>query len=97
DKDYWQVFTDDRPDTMRVIAERKDQEAGETIREVVERPVAMAMMADRYFTTKKNGKTYYIKLHDPRLMRAMKSMGPETSNAFVRTLGKVNRFLATVN
>ncbi|EOL1152750.1 LPD38 domain-containing protein [Escherichia coli] len=97
DKDYWQVFTDDRPDTMRTIAERKDQETGETIREVVERPVPMAMMADRYFTTKKNGKTYYIKLHDPRLMRAMKSMGPETSNAFVRTLGKVNRFLATVN
>ncbi|ELB6372554.1 hypothetical protein RH371_005118, partial [Escherichia coli] len=84
DKDYWQVFTDDRPDTMRTIAERKDQETGETIREVVERPVPMAMMADRYFTTKKNGKTYYIKLHDPRLMRAMKSMGPETSNAFVR-------------
>ncbi|ENT2084397.1 LPD38 domain-containing protein [Escherichia coli] len=97
DKDYWQVFTDDRPDTMRTIAERKDQETGETIREVAERPVPMAMMADRYFTTKKNGKTYYIKLHDPRLMRAMKSMGPETSNAFVRTLGKVNRFLATVN
>lgn len=97
DKDYWQVFTDDRPDTMRTIAGRKDQETGETIREVVERPVPMAMMADRYFTTKKNGKTYYIKLHDPRLMRAMKNMGPETSNAVIRTLGKVNRFLATVN
>ena len=97
DKDYWQVFTDDRPDTMRVIAELKDQETGETIREVVERPVPMAMMADRYFTTKKDGKTYYIKLHDPRLMRAMKNMGPETSNAVIRTLGKVNRFLATVN
>ncbi|EPB2081453.1 LPD38 domain-containing protein [Escherichia coli] len=97
DKDYWQVFTDDRPDTMRVIAERKDQETGEIIREVVERPVPMAMMADRYFTTKKDGKTYYIKLHDPRLMRAMKNMGPETSNAVIRTLGKVNRFLATVN
>ncbi|EEQ2487846.1 hypothetical protein KCB07_001889 [Escherichia coli] len=97
DKDYWQVFTDDRPDTMRTIAERKDQETGETIREVVERPVPMAMMADRYFTTKKNGKTYYIKLHDPRLMRAMKNMGSETSNAVIRTLGKVNRFLATVN
>ncbi|WP_340507211.1 hypothetical protein [Escherichia coli] len=63
-------------------------ETGETIREVVERPVPMAMMADRYFTTKKDGKTYYIKLHDPRLMRAMKNMGPETSNA-VRTLGKL--------
>ncbi|HDD8372531.1 TPA: hypothetical protein PBO32_003761 [Escherichia coli] len=97
DKDYWQVFTDDRPDTMRAIAERVDPETGETRHEVVERPVLMAMMADRYFTTKKNGKTYYIKLHDPRLMRAMKNMGPETSNAVIRTLGKVNRFLATVN
>ncbi|HIE1976349.1 TPA: LPD38 domain-containing protein [Escherichia coli] len=97
DKDYWQVFTDDRPDTMRAIAERVDPETGETRREVVERPVPMAMMADRYFTTKKDGKTYYIKLHDPRLMRAMKNMGPETSNAVIRTLGKVNRFLATVN
>ncbi|EJF8642477.1 hypothetical protein M9G59_004982, partial [Escherichia coli] len=54
DKDYWQVFTDDRPDTMRAIAERVDPETGETRREVVERPVPMAMMADRYFTTKKN-------------------------------------------
>ncbi|EIC2175201.1 hypothetical protein K9525_004778, partial [Escherichia coli] len=26
DKDYWQVFTDDRPDTMRAIAERVDPE-----------------------------------------------------------------------
>ncbi|ENC8289183.1 hypothetical protein ABK443_004799, partial [Escherichia coli] len=39
DKDYWQVFTDDRPDTMRAIAERVDPETGETRREVVERPV----------------------------------------------------------
>ncbi|END4057008.1 hypothetical protein ABL364_004808, partial [Escherichia coli] len=91
DKDYWQVFTNERPDTMRAIAERVDPETGETRREVVERPVPMAMMADRYFTTKKDGKTYYIKLHDPRLMRAMKNMGPETSNAVIRTLGKVNR------
>ncbi|EIH9534311.1 hypothetical protein AAS44_004060 [Escherichia coli] len=97
DKDYWQVFTNERPDTMRAIAERVVPETGETRHEVVERPVPMAMMADRYFTTKKNGKTYYIKLHDPRLMRAMKNMGPETSNAVIRTLGKVNRFLATVN
>lgn len=97
DKDYWQVFTNERPDTMRAIAERVVPETGETRHEVVERPVPMAMMADRYFTTKKNGKTNYIKLHDPRLMRAMKNMGPETSNAVIRTLGKVNRFLATVN
>ena len=59
DKDYWQVFTNERPDTMRAIAERVVPETGETRHEVVERPVPMAMMADRYFTTKKNGKTYY--------------------------------------
>lgn len=31
DKDYWQVFTDDKPDTMRAIAERVDPETGEPV------------------------------------------------------------------
>ncbi|EOO2975278.1 hypothetical protein E9K21_RS27460, partial [Escherichia coli] len=37
DKDYWQVFTNERPDTMRAIAERVVPETGETRHEVVER------------------------------------------------------------
>ncbi|EGI6490926.1 hypothetical protein ABN47_003108 [Salmonella enterica subsp. enterica serovar Hvittingfoss] len=97
DKDYWQVFTDDKPDTTRRIVERNDPETGETIRQVEEAPVPMAMMSDKYFTTKKDGKTYYIKLHDERLMRAMKNMGPETGNVFIQTLGRVNRFLSAIN
>ncbi|EAW9081382.1 hypothetical protein I6R01_003833 [Salmonella enterica subsp. enterica serovar Cerro] len=97
DKDYWQVFTDDKPDTTRVIVEKKDPVTGDPIRQVEERPVPMAMVSDKYFTTKKDGKTYYIKLHDERLMRAMKNMGPETSNIVIQTLGRVNRFLSAIN
>lgn len=97
DKDYWQVFTDDKPDTTRRIVEKNDPETGETIRQVEEMPVPMAMMSDRYFTTKKDGKTYYIKLHDERLMRAMKNMGPETGNVVIQTLARVNRFMSAMN
>ncbi|EDQ2394338.1 hypothetical protein RU50_005453 [Salmonella enterica subsp. enterica] len=97
DKDYWQVFTDDKPDTTRRIVERNDPATGETVRQVEEVPVPMAMMSDKYFTTKKDGKTYYIKLHDERLMRAMKNMGPEMGNVVTRTLGAVNRMMSMMN
>ncbi|EHQ7916493.1 hypothetical protein KSM37_001138 [Salmonella enterica] len=97
DRDYWQVFTDDRPDTTRRIVEKNDPVTGEKIRQVEDVPVPMAMMSDKYFTTRKDGKTYYIKLHDERLMRAMKNMGPETGNVVIQTLARVNRFLSSVN
>ncbi|HGG6554852.1 TPA: LPD38 domain-containing protein [Salmonella enterica subsp. diarizonae serovar 61:i:z] len=97
DKDYWQVFTDDKPDTTRRIVEKTDPVTGETIRQVEEMPVAMALMSDRYFPTKKDGKTYYIKLHDDRLAKAMKNMGPETTGTVLRAFGSINRFLSSVN
>lgn len=97
DKDYWQVFTDQRPDTTRRIVEKKDPVTGDTIRQVEEMPVSMALMSDKYFATKKDGKTYYIKLHDERLMRAMKNMGPETGNVIIQTLARVNRFMSAMN
>lgn len=97
DKDYWQVFTDQKPDTTRRIVEKNDPATGDTIRQVEEMPVPMAMMSDKYFATKKDGKTYYIKLHDERLMRAMKNMGPETGNAVIQTLARVNRFMSAMN
>lgn len=97
DKDYWQVFTDDKPDTTRRIVEKKDPATGDTIHQVEEAPVAMALMSDKYFATKKDGKTYYIKLHDERLMKAMKNMGPETTGTVLRAFGSINRFLSSVN
>lgn len=97
DKDYWQVFTDDKPDTTRRIVEKNDPETGEKIRQVEEMPVPMAMMSDKYFTTKKGGKTYYIKLHDERLMKAMKNMGPETVGTTLRAFGSINRWLSSMS
>lgn len=94
--DYWQVFTEDNPETDRRIVKRKD-ESGESYEEVVEQAIPMAMMTDRYFTTKRDGKTHYIKLEDPRLMKAMKNIGPDTSNFLIQGLGRVNRFLSVVN
>ncbi|EEM1821197.1 hypothetical protein GKA92_24120, partial [Salmonella enterica subsp. enterica] len=97
DKDYWQVFTDEHPDTTRRIVEKTDPETGEKKRQVEDMPVPMAMMSDKYFTTKKDGKTYYIRLHDERLMRAMKNMGPETGNVVIQTLARINRFMSAMN
>lgn len=97
DKDYWQVFTQDNPDTMRRVVNKKDPKTRQNVRAVEDVPVQMTTHADKYFTTKKDGKTYYIKLHDPRLMNAMKNMGPETSNVVLQTPGRVNRFLAQLN
>ncbi|MCG7587257.1 LPD38 domain-containing protein, partial [Photobacterium sp. OFAV2-7] len=95
--DYWQVFTQDKPDTAPQVVERKNPETGELEETVQDMPVPMAMMSDFYFPTKKDGKTYYIRLHDERLMKAMKNVGPDTSNGVIRTMAMVNRFLASMN
>ena len=95
--DYWQVFTNDNPDTAPQIVERKNPLTGEKEKIVEDRPVPMAMLSDYYFPTKKDGKVYYIKLHDQRLMHAMKNMGPDTSNGVIRFMAGFNRILASVN
>ena len=95
--DYWQVFTDENPETDRRIVKSKDPLTGETIETVKEMPLPMAMLQDRYFTTKRDGVTHYIKLEDPRLMKAMKNIGPDTSNFVIQGMAKINRFLSAVN
>ncbi len=112
-KDYWQVFTNENPDIDRQIfrseteaskqARKEAKKAGqpepdrqyqETVRET---PIPMAMMPDKYFQTKRDGRTYFIKLEDERLMKAMKNVGPDTSNFLIRNLGAVNRVLSSLN
>ncbi|WP_136039967.1 LPD38 domain-containing protein [Photobacterium damselae] len=95
--DYWQVFTNENPDTAPQIVERKNPLTGEKEKIVEDRPVPMSMLQDFYFPTKKNGKVYYIKLHDKRLMQAMRNMGPDTSNGIIRFMAGFNRILASVN
>ena len=94
---YWQVFTDERPETQRTVKKVKDPETGEMVEQVAETAIPMAMLSDRYFTTKKKGKTFYIKLEDPRLMKAMKNLGPESNGALIRTMAGVTRVMSALN
>ncbi len=82
--DYWQVFTDENPETDRRIVKSKDPLTGKTIE-------------TGYFTTKRDGVTHYIKLEDPRLLKAMNNIEPDTSNFVIQGLAKANRWLSAVN
>ncbi|HET7301292.1 MAG TPA: LPD38 domain-containing protein, partial [Oleiagrimonas sp.] len=43
------------------------------------------------------GKAYHVRLVDPRIRDAVKNLGAEKGDAFVRYVGKLNRWLAAVN
>lgn len=88
---YWEIFTDEKPDTDRRIIKKAGGD------EVTEVPVNMAAMKDKYFATKKDGKAYYIKINDERLIRALQNMGPEPMGVVTQKLGMVTRFLSSVN
>lgn len=96
-KEFWQIFTDENPDTSRSVTKSKDPKTGEVVETVKETAIPMAMLKDQYFVTKRKGKSYYIKVSDPRLMKAMKNIGPEASNPILRTLAGVNRYLSAIN
>ena len=94
---YWRVYTADNPEVERKAVKRVDPATGKTVVRVEEQTVPMAMMSDRYFTTKVNGETYYIKLQDQRLMNAMRNIGPENNGLLVRSLSMVTRLMSSLN
>ncbi|WP_328717559.1 LPD38 domain-containing protein [Halomonas elongata] len=91
----WEVFTDDSPDTQRTPIRVTDPETGQKRIEVREQPVNMAGN-DRYFKAKRAGRNYYIKLHDERLMNAMRNVGPENNNTLIRAAGAVTRAMSSL-
>ena len=91
----WEVFTDDNPDTQRTPTRVTDPETGRTRIEVQERPVNMTGN-DRYFKAKRAGRTYYLKIHDERLMNAMRNVGPENNNALIRAAGAITRVMSSL-
>jgi hypothetical protein len=94
---YWQSYTDENPEVDRRVVKKKDPVTGKMVWRTVEQKVPMAMMADRYFTTKVDGKTHYIKLEDARLMKAMRNIGPENNNLLIRSLSSVTRVMSSLN
>ncbi|MBY5942289.1 hypothetical protein KUW00_15525 [Halomonas sp. DP5N14-9] len=93
--DLWQVYTNDNPDTQRVRVTVKDPVTGRDKVEARERPIAMEG-DERYFKTKKAGRTFYIKIKDERLMNAMRNVGPEKNGMIVNAMGAVTRLMASL-
>ncbi|MCC4289098.1 LPD38 domain-containing protein [Vreelandella aquamarina] len=93
--ELWQVFTDESPDTERSTVRVTDPETGEKRWEVREQPVQMRR-DDRYFKTKRAGRTYYIKVKDQRLMNAMRNVGPEKLGWLTRTAGAATRIMSSL-
>lgn len=94
---YWRIYSDENPEVERKPVRVKDPATGKMKVEVREQTVPMAMMSDRYFTTKVDGKTHYIKIEDERLMNAMRNVGPDNNNILVRSLAAVTRVMSSLN
>jgi Large polyvalent protein associated domain 38 len=52
------------------------------------------VLADNVMAVKVGGEAHYITIHDPLLARAMKNLGPESMNGFIRAVNSVIRLLA---
>ncbi|TDV89190.1 hypothetical protein BDK62_12410 [Halomonas alkaliantarctica] len=91
----WEVFTDDNPDSETSTVRVSDPETGEKRWEVRERAVQMGR-DDRYFKTKRAGRTYYIKVKDQRLLNAMRNVGPESNGWLIRTAGAATRVMSSM-
>lgn len=91
----WEVFTDDNPDTERATVRVIDPETGEKRWEVREQSVQMRR-DDRYFKTKRAGRTYYIKVKDQRLLNAMRNVGPESNFWITRVAGAATRVMSSL-
>lgn len=94
-QELWEVFTDDRPDTESATVRVTDPETGNKKWEVREQPVQMAR-DDRYFKTKRAGRTYYIKVKDQRLLNAMRNVGPESNYWITRVAGSATRIMSSL-
>ncbi len=96
DPSLWEVFDSDNPEIHREIVTRTDKATGKKYQEVRESKVPLALLADKYFTTKVDGETKYIKIHDERLHKAMLGLGVEQTNLLTQTVGKVTRVLSSL-
>ncbi|SNY95586.1 LPD38 domain-containing protein [Halomonas sp. hl-4] len=91
----WEIFTDSNPDTQRTPVTITDPDTGKNRIEVQERPVNM-QGNDKYFKVKRAGRAYYLKIHDERLMNAMRNVGPESNGLLIRSASAATRALSAM-
>lgn len=89
--ELWSVYTTEGP------MERKKGRDGKVVNTPMSKEKMSALASNpqsEWFTTKRGGMEYYIKLDDPVLAMQMKNVGVDNGNRITRALGSVNRFLA---
>ena len=103
DAKVWQVFTEENPD-MQVRVSRKgesifiEENTGEEYEYQLRRRLAAIAMGGNpdYVPVKVKGKTTYIKFNDKRITRVLNNGGIGKTNAALRTLNKLSRYLTRV-
>jgi hypothetical protein len=92
-KDVWQVFTDDNPDTRNVFDKQKEKVVNQKMRMSQE----LGNPNSDYFPVKKNGTQFYIKIKDENILRALKNLGVEEQGHLIRAMGTATRFLSSMH
>lgn len=90
DPDFWEVFTEAKPDRGRVFRD------GKVLNDEPMSSFEMAKSPD-YFAVKRDGIIHYIKIKDQGLLASMQNLGPEKVGAATKVVRPLTRFLATVN
>ncbi len=85
--EYWEVHDSSNPNFERKLLTKKGKDYVGS---------AKVISKEDYFTTKRDGKEFFIRIEDPLLMRAMKNMGPEKMSWAVQHLAKASRFLSAM-
>ncbi|MAX33834.1 MAG: hypothetical protein CME72_12305 [Halomonadaceae bacterium] len=91
----WEVFTDDHPDMARKEVWRTDLETGEKRLVVTEARVDMGS-SDKYFKVKKNGRNFYIKIHNDQLMDTLRNLGTSNAGKLIEFVGRIIRVLSSL-
>ena len=68
-------------------------------KEVVYKRDPLSRLGDNVVAVKRDGKEYFIVVHDENnlIARAMKNIGPDNANVVIRALAAYNRYLAAIN
>ena len=88
---YWEVFTQENPDTTRQMTTKNGEE------KVNNEAKLNYHSPFEYFTVKRDGVEHYIKLKDPVMFETMKNLGSEPLSKFMTGIAIGTRIQAMLN
>jgi hypothetical protein len=88
DDSLWEAFTRDNPPKEEKFNKRTGK---------VEITAINMDNNEEFLPVKRGGEQVFIRIHDKLLLRAMKNLGPQSSNMLLRAAATYNRFLSAVN